>query len=120
MRRILAIALLIAFGSPFVLPLLASTADSQAGLPACCRRNGAHHCSGMTLAATGGPAAHALPCRFFPSRSTVPSQSAPFTVVPALAGEPLHALIPLAPGQRLAHTSVPSSNLQRGPPALLA
>src|SRR5580698_2896929 len=76
MRRILAITLLIAFGSPLVLPLFAATADPQASLPACCRRHGAHHCamlrSGLMPGATSGPAFQAPPCPFYPATSTLP------------------------------------------------
>ena len=43
-RRIFSILLLVFFSLPIVSPLLAMTTDAEAGLPACCRRNGAHHC----------------------------------------------------------------------------
>ncbi|WP_433969118.1 hypothetical protein [Tunturiibacter gelidiferens] len=44
MRRLIGITLLLLFSSPLISPLLALTAASAANLPACCRRNGAHHC----------------------------------------------------------------------------
>jgi len=44
MRRLLSIFLLAVFGLPLVLPLFALGQDADAGLPACCRRNGKHHC----------------------------------------------------------------------------
>ena len=44
LRKFLAIALLAVFGLPFVSPLLAMTARSEANLPACCRKHGKHHC----------------------------------------------------------------------------
>jgi hypothetical protein len=44
LKKPLAIALLAVFGLPFVPPLLALSATSDAGLRACCRRNGKHHC----------------------------------------------------------------------------
>ena len=43
-RRLLAISLLLLFGLPLVSPLFALSANPDANLPACCRRNGAHHC----------------------------------------------------------------------------
>jgi hypothetical protein len=43
-RRILALSLLLLFSFPLVSPLLALSANSDANLPICCRRNGAHHC----------------------------------------------------------------------------
>jgi hypothetical protein len=44
MRRLIGITLLLLFSSPLISPLLALTASTAANLPACCRRNGAHHC----------------------------------------------------------------------------
>jgi hypothetical protein len=44
MRRLITISLLAMLGLQFVLPLLALTARSETNLPACCRRNGRHHC----------------------------------------------------------------------------
>ena len=43
MRRTIALALTILFGFAPIAPLFAPDAD--ASLPACCRRNGKHHCS---------------------------------------------------------------------------
>lgn len=51
LRKVVAILLLAVFG----LPLLSSAAlgqDAEAGLPACCRRAGAHHCA-MTMGERG-------------------------------------------------------------------
>ncbi len=45
MRRLLSILLLAVLGLPLVSPLLAAGQDPEAGLAACCRRNGKHHCS---------------------------------------------------------------------------
>jgi hypothetical protein len=42
MRRTIAISLMMLFSWTLIAPLLASDAD--ANLPACCRRNGRHHC----------------------------------------------------------------------------
>jgi hypothetical protein len=42
-RRLLAISLLLLFMVPCVLPLFGANA-AEAALPACCRRNGKHHC----------------------------------------------------------------------------
>lgn len=43
MRRLLASAIVLAFFSPLIAPAFTATVD-QAELPACCRREGAHHC----------------------------------------------------------------------------
>ena len=45
MRRATSILLLLLFSFPLITPLFASAQESN--LPACCRRNGAHHCLGM-------------------------------------------------------------------------
>jgi hypothetical protein len=44
LRRLISILLLVVFGFPVVLPMLAMGQDAEASLPACCRRNGKHHC----------------------------------------------------------------------------
>ena len=44
MRRLLSISLLLLLVFPIVSPLFAAT-PSEADLPACCRRNGKHHCA---------------------------------------------------------------------------
>ncbi|HWZ52423.1 MAG TPA: hypothetical protein VNW54_13260 [Granulicella sp.] len=53
MRRILAITLMLIFGLPMISPLFALGGDAQANLPACCRRDGIHHCMmGMNMDST--------------------------------------------------------------------
>lgn len=44
MHKILSILLLMAFALPGLTPLLAKSSPDEANLPACCRRNGKHHC----------------------------------------------------------------------------
>jgi hypothetical protein len=44
-RRLLSTVLLLLFGFPLISPLLALTDGSDASLPICCRKNGAHHCT---------------------------------------------------------------------------
>jgi hypothetical protein len=121
MRRILAITLLIAFGSPLVIPALAST-NSQSNLPACCRRSGAHHCATMVRSgAQSGPAFNAPPCPVYPTHSTTPSQSAGCFRSPlAPRFESLRISTPLAFSQWASQRFIPSSNLKRGPPGLIA
>jgi hypothetical protein len=43
-RRFLSITLLVLFSLPLISPVLALATGPGANLPACCRRNGAHHC----------------------------------------------------------------------------
>ena len=120
MRRILAITLLIAFGSSLVLPLFAAQVDSQRNLPACCRRNGAHHCNGL-LSANSGPAFQSPPCPNYPSPAT------PVSLNTAALAAPITSAIELAitsalpaTNQARALISILSSNQLRGPPTLLA
>lgn len=44
LRKLIAIALLAVFGLPLASSLFALTPRSQSNLPACCRRDGKHHC----------------------------------------------------------------------------
>lgn len=46
MRRALAVLLVVAFSLPLIAPALVSF-SIESSLPACCRRNGAHHCAMM-------------------------------------------------------------------------
>lgn len=43
MRRILALLLVLSFSGPLIAPVFTNSID-EAALPACCRRNGKHHC----------------------------------------------------------------------------
>lgn len=52
MSKLLSILLLVIFGFSPVLPLLATGTPDDASLPACCRRNGKHHCA-MQMNASG-------------------------------------------------------------------
>jgi len=83
MRRALASVLLAVIGSPLVTPLL--FAGSRAELPACCRRDGRHHC-GAGMAGMASPAMPSsktlLPkCPFFPKPGAHPADSKFVTVV---------------------------------------
>lgn len=61
-RRLLSIPLLAVLLLPLLAPLLALGQGGEAGLPACCRRDGRHHCmAGMDMAAM--PASRGLEWR---------------------------------------------------------
>jgi hypothetical protein len=70
-RRALSIVLLLLFSLPLISPVLAVTAGSEASLPACCRRNGAHHCTGRMNpeSSTSGITLSAIPqhCPAYPA-----------------------------------------------------
>lgn len=44
LRKLLSILLLVVFSFPVAAPLFAGTAEREARLPACCRKDGKHHC----------------------------------------------------------------------------
>ena len=73
-RRLLSIVLLVIFSFPLISPVLALAGGSDANLPACCRRNGAHHCMLMRNAESNGSAVSlsAIPprCPAFPAAVT--------------------------------------------------
>ena len=122
MRRILAITLLIAFGSPFVLPLLAATPAAQSALPACCRRNGAHHCAiTMAMAAEGLSGAHfyAPPdrCPMFPKAvAPVRSQQLTFNIPALLFAEVVSHPAIRRQTEARARVALDLSRQKRGPP----
>jgi hypothetical protein len=91
LRKALTIALLAIFGMPLFAPLVASAALGEANLPACCRRNGKHHCSmnltgdlrsaGVSMGqapAWRAPLGH---CPYYPAQTAVSPVS--FLAVPA-------------------------------------
>lgn len=75
-RRLLALSLLLLFSFPLVSPLLALSANSDANLPVCCRRNGVHHC-GMkvqrsnTFAHQVSVSTISTKCPFYPRPATL-------------------------------------------------
>jgi hypothetical protein len=121
MRRILAIALLIAFGFPLVAPVFAATADPEASLPPCCRSHGKHHCAMMhmmLLEALSHPSFQAPPCPFYPSAPTAPRLVPAAIAAAAPASVEFHRgpAPPAATARRVACTFAPCANLKRGPP----
>ena len=125
MRRLLSILLLVVFGLPIALPMLALGQDAEDGLPACCRRNGKHHCL-MSMAAHGKLVSHdpqfrapAEKCPFYPGGFT-PSQpnplAAPFAAI--LYGELVSHPAGLAQVEARLRISRDRSHGKRGPPTL--
>jgi hypothetical protein len=120
----LAITLLIAFGSPLLAPLFAATADSEASLPACCRSHGAHRCAMLhtMFAEPSRPAFQAPPCQNYPS-TFPPVRIATASLFAAqLASIEIHrnGAPPTRIRPRAAGNFAPSANLKRGPPAFFA
>jgi hypothetical protein len=122
MRRVLAIALLLAFASPLVLPLFAATADPQASLPACCRRHGVHHCDMATIRGMDeAPSLQTPPCPLYPATLTLPNLAAASLAAPPVpSAEPMRNLASVPTALRRAQAVRLTANLKRGPPVFFA
>jgi len=120
MRRLLALLLLAAFGLPVAAPALALAESPDVHLPACCRRNGAHHCAGMMARPASGPAFSAI-CPHFPQ----PSATSPGNTSAALASPSLLNILHFATLTTPHHAetqrriSRERSRHKRGPPSIL-
>jgi hypothetical protein len=124
MRRALSFALLLLFSFPLILPLLAITAGSEANLPACCRRNGAHHCIGKMQPASSesGTNLSGVPqrCSAFPAaitqarHSDLSFQSASLIFAEIISHPAIKPQI-----QARARVAFDRSRQQRGPPTQL-
>lgn len=82
MRRILSLVLLAAFGLPAIAPALALGQDTESSLPACCRRNGTHHCMGNMHHTPSSAPAFSERCPNFPQPISTPSQLNGFALLP--------------------------------------
>ncbi len=124
MRRLASIALLLLTGLPLIAPLFAwgGVADAASWLPACCRRNGAHHCamSAGELAARFGssnaPVAQAH-CTIWP----VPGGTFDHQQVLFVPGSPIFAEAMSHPAQHWqveawARVALDGARQKRGPP----
>jgi hypothetical protein len=123
MRRALAATLVVIFSLPLIAPLLASTpAESQ--LPACCRRNGKHHCA-MSMEMGNLPSHYRTvseKCPFSPLAHTPLMRPHAFNSVSApvasrQAAGPAAIVRAAEAGYRI---SVDRARHKRGPPRLLA
>jgi hypothetical protein len=120
-RRMLAIPLLIVFMLPFTLPLFGANA-AQAEVPACCRRNGKHHCM-MRLDDSQGTSMRTIgekcPYSVAPPAILVLPSFAPSISASIFAGVMRHpAAAPQTEAQQ--RISFDRSRQKRGPPAQTA
>jgi hypothetical protein len=126
MRRVPAILLVFLFSFSLIGPAL--FVDAESNLPACCRRDGRHHC-GMTdrdVAGTpsSGVAVDALraKCPFFPNSGAVVPEAGPALLAASqMAGVSIASQI-AGPAQAEAgyRISFDRSHHKRGPPSLLS
>jgi hypothetical protein len=120
MRRLLAILLLAAFGLPTVAPLLAQTQDPDRNLPACCRRNGTHHCALSMAAQNSNAPTAAARCPVFPQHATVANLiPAAFLATHPSIKLPITTQSASARAETQRRISRERSRHTRGPPAAL-
>jgi hypothetical protein len=126
-RRAPAISLLLAISFTLIAPLLASS-QPDSDLPACCRRDGKHHCSMMdadeSAVVPSGATFNRAPtrCQQFPSGKPAPvvvprADIFTLTAVPVTVAYQSSAVAE----QRTANPSLafPASCPKRGPPSIL-
>lgn len=124
MRRLLAVTLLLLFGFPLVSPLFALSANSETNLPACCRRDGAHHCH-QNMQRTSSSAqsesvfATQAKCPFYPGAATlVRHNDAKLHTIATLLVEAANHSAVKAPTYAHARIDLDTAWQKRGPPAL--
>jgi hypothetical protein len=120
MRRGWATLLLAVFSLWLFVPAI--SADGDAALPACCRRNGAHHCAMLKgSAGAGGPAwSQGARCASYPALRAYPAGRIA-TLAPSLSGafdsltvHPIQRAVTSAPRR----APLSRSAQKRGPPSL--
>ena len=126
LRRLLSILLLAVIGLPLAAPLFAATSRGESSIPACCRRNGKHHCTGgmqRDSKASSKPAFHA-PRESCPYTPTLPAtiHSETFAVPPrtVVADVLLTHDAVIAQTESKLRISRTRSRQKRGPPAISA
>jgi hypothetical protein len=124
MRRILAIALLLILSFPVLSPLFSASAGGGV-MPACCRRDGKHHCMMLDMQASDSNT-HIITsiqarCPYFPSSV----QTTPFHTDPphltAANSLPFPAGLALTIAENEARYRISSERARhkRGPPVML-
>jgi hypothetical protein len=125
-RKALSILLLAFFGLPIFSPLLALTPQAETNLPACCRREGKHHCIMTTVE-------RATPTDAKETTASAPLERCPYAPFIVTSGTHVSPFLPAAQEDRFVPpSSHPSgvaqsesrlrisqirSRQKRGPPA---
>lgn len=124
MRRFPAIVLLlVAFSLSLISPLL--LAGQQKELPACCRRDGNHHCAKQAApsSADGVQIGALSVCPLFPTGKVTPAPNQTGATPPALTRAdvviPVHDALPVQPAKQQPQAVVLPWQ-QRGPPSLVS
>jgi hypothetical protein len=126
MRRFPAILLVFVLSFPLIAPAL--FVDAESNLPACCRRDGKHHCGmmaqDMTETPSTGPAVDALraKCPLFPNGGAVlPHSGAALIAASQFAGVLIAGQIAKPVDAKAGYRiSFDRSHPKRGPPSLLS
>ena len=121
MQRICAALLLAVFSSSLLTPLLVAATPSSV-LPACCRKDGKHHCSMDNMKQESSDSAAKLvsgKCSQFPSIGSIPITANATAVVPVQAFLAYLISHPASQAQTEARyrISFSRSSQKRGPPA---
>lgn len=124
MRRTITLALLLILSLPMLSPLFGASADDSA-LPACCRRDGQHHCAMPSTQTSSGGDTHRFSslqarCPYFPSsvQSFLSHTDPPHLVAATFL--PLSTGLALTIAETEAHYRISSERARhkRGPPAM--
>jgi len=123
MRRAFAVTLVLVFSLPLIAPLLTSTPDDSQ-LPACCRRNGRHHCA-MSMQMGNVPSRFRVVterCPYSPFAHTPLLQPHPFISVsaPAASRQAVGPAAIVGAAEAGYRVSADRARHKRGPPGLLA
>jgi hypothetical protein len=118
-RRIGAIFLLGLFSVSLIEPAL--VADDESKLPACCRREGQHHCAMTGESRAPGAVVQAV-CPAFPKAGAAPAYTKLAGMRPArlVLGQIACHLAGSVQAQALFRVSFSRARQKRGPPALLS
>jgi hypothetical protein len=131
MRRLLSIWLFAVIVLPLIAPLLSNGAAAESNLPACCRRNGKHHCmmsmaeAAVALSAQDGEHRFQAPPETCPYQQRAMTSSAhheisAIRIAPSTATLGLQDPTALAQVECLRRISFDRSRQKRGPPSLLS
>jgi hypothetical protein len=118
-RRVPAILLLGLFSFSLIEPAL--MADNDSKLPACCRREGQHHCAMTVESSAAGSAVQAV-CPAFPKTGATPAHTRLAGIRPEqlMFGQPVSYLTACTQTRALLRVSFSWNRQKRGPPALLS
>jgi hypothetical protein len=123
-RRALFIILLVGFSLPLIAPLFAS-GPSEASLPACCRRDGKHHCMMAGMAMGQAPLRYRTvtercPYAPFAGLALVMPHALALRSAPAIAGRAFTAAAIMRDAEAGYRISADRTRQKRGPPSFLS